>query len=351
MKLSEQTHSGPEKVDRENGVIKGVKILGFDSLNGRRYSESAVRSAVHLYEGKGVNVDHWRKSDDRPVKDHFGELRNVRFIEGKGLFGDLHYLKSHPEAETILERAERMPNQFGLSHVAEGETTHKGGVVVVESITAVESVDIVSRPATNKSMFESQEPVAMKIKIRKLLESKSTSPVAKLLREMAGDDEQIMEMDVPVEDAAAPEDQLKSGLMAAIVSKLESADAASLKKVLNVLGIGDSLSNAIGGEPAAESEEEEKVEESDDEKKVEESVQRRVAQLEAKADLLESGREAKPTWIKSAAALSGRERKEFIESLPKKGGQRPVTSPGKFKESQGGDSEFEQATANGMKLY
>ena len=37
------------RVDRSAGLIRGVKILGRHSKNGRTYSENAMRQAVELY--------------------------------------------------------------------------------------------------------------------------------------------------------------------------------------------------------------------------------------------------------------------------------------------------------------
>lgn len=147
-------------VDREAGVIPHVKVLGFESKNGRSYSPAAVRKAIGLYEGRGVNVDHRRANDkkgDRSVKEHFGALRACA-VEPDGLYADLHYVKSHPEAEPICERAERFPDQLGMSHDAEGKIIKpkRGGKVAVESIDTVLCVDVVRYPATTDGLFESE---------------------------------------------------------------------------------------------------------------------------------------------------------------------------------------------------
>jgi hypothetical protein len=356
MKLSERTFGDHSpKIDREAGIIRDVKILGFHSANGRRYTEQAVRKAVGLYEGVGVNVDHIRTGEDRPTRDHFGELRNVRFVEGKGLVGDLHYLKSHPEAETILERAERMPGQFGLSHDADGEVQHTPEGLEVTHITAVESVDIVRSPATNQSLFESRKPT---MKIRQLLEGTHKGPFIKLLREMADYDDEVSEMDVPAEAPAdKPEDQIKSGLMAAIQSKLEVASPEELKKILKVLGIGDSLTDSMtsGSAPAEESDD--PLEEADKDPEMKEALrrmQRRTALLEAENALLQSGRPVKPVWVQAMVNLQESERKQFVDSLPKNESTgRPHTSPGKFSDQRltESDSEFDQLVASGASMW
>ncbi len=58
--LQEFVHSGSHelRVDREAGIIRGVKLLGLALRNGRRYRESALVDAASLYEGAKVNINH-----------------------------------------------------------------------------------------------------------------------------------------------------------------------------------------------------------------------------------------------------------------------------------------------------
>ncbi len=157
--LREFVLSPAVRVDREAGVIREVKILGYASANGRRYAPEAVRRAVGLYEGIRVNVDHppaARPEAERSLAARFGMLRNVA-VRDDGLYGDLHYLRSHPLAELTVEAAERMPEALGLSHNAEGRVTQQAGLAVVEEIVRVRSVDLVADPATTRSLFEGAE--------------------------------------------------------------------------------------------------------------------------------------------------------------------------------------------------
>ena len=143
-------------VDRDKGIIRDVKILGLVSENNRRYLPEAVKSAKHLYEGIKVNINHPDSSNDqRSAEDRFGKLINVYFVEGEGLYGDLMFLKSHPMAERVCEAAERMTDVFGLSHNAQGDgVDDKDGCFVINEIVSVRHVDLVSDPATTKSLSE-----------------------------------------------------------------------------------------------------------------------------------------------------------------------------------------------------
>jgi chorismate mutase len=141
------------RVDRERGVIQGVKILGLSSANRRTYLPEALRQAVKLYEGVAVNVDHIRSGELRSYRDRIGKLVNVRFAND-GLYGDLVVNPKHPLAEQLFWDAEHNPENVGLSHDARGRTVVRNGQVVVEAIEAVRSVDLVAEPATTKSLYE-----------------------------------------------------------------------------------------------------------------------------------------------------------------------------------------------------
>lgn len=155
------------QVDADTGVIRGCKIVGLESKKGRRYATDALRRAAGLYEGVVVNIDH--KGGDRGFADRFGRFRNVRFEEGRGLFGDLQFNPSHPMAKTVVWWAEHDPNAAGFSHVAKGRSkiNKADATEIVEDIQAVASVDLVANPATTNGFFESQgqseeEPVLLK---------------------------------------------------------------------------------------------------------------------------------------------------------------------------------------------
>jgi len=147
------------RVDQAACVIHDVKIIGTESRNGRRYPRATLAKARGLYEGKQVNVDHRPRENpdaDRSVTSRFGWLANVRATES-GLYGDLHYLEKHPVAAQVVEMARRNPSLLGLSHDAEGTLRRENGSTIVEEITRVHSVDLVSDPAATSSLFESVE--------------------------------------------------------------------------------------------------------------------------------------------------------------------------------------------------
>ena len=148
-------------VERDKGVIQGVKILGLESSNGRIYLKEAVARAIGLYEGAKVNLNHPKGSPSNPrdYRDRLGTLRNVRVEHGVGgLRGDFHFNPKHAIAEQLLWDAEHAPENVGFSHNVEAKTARRGGKSVVEEITRVQSVDLVADPATTRGLFEQKEP-------------------------------------------------------------------------------------------------------------------------------------------------------------------------------------------------
>lgn len=151
--------NGKGRVDRAQGLIRSVKILGQRSSNGRIYLAETIRQAAHLYENKSVRLNHPRNPDDqRPVESVIGSLVNVRVGNDGDLYGDLRVVKAHPFASRLFEMAETQPHLVSLSHNAEGSCDSKEDTLVVYEITEVRSVDLVTDGATTSSLFESHQP-------------------------------------------------------------------------------------------------------------------------------------------------------------------------------------------------
>jgi hypothetical protein len=160
--LQEYVDSGAQRlrVDRAAGVIRGVKLLGLVSRNGRRYRESALTDAVELYEGAKVNINHPKGHplSPRDYQDRLGVVRGVEFRAGQGLFGDLHFNPNHTLSEQLVWDAEHAPQNLGMSHNVLARTKRDGDQTVVEAITKVQSIDLVADPATTSGLYEHAEP-------------------------------------------------------------------------------------------------------------------------------------------------------------------------------------------------
>jgi hypothetical protein len=151
-------HGAAVRVDRAAGVVRGVKILGLRSRNGRSYLPEALAEAAALYEDAKVNVNHAKGQPGtaRDYQDRIGVIRNVAARPGEGLFADFHFNPKHALAEQLAWDAEHAPQNVGFSHNVEARTARRGDQVVVEAITRVQSVDLVADPATTAGLFESR---------------------------------------------------------------------------------------------------------------------------------------------------------------------------------------------------
>lgn len=146
----------PIQVDATAGIIRGVKVLGLQSRNGRRYLDDALRNAVPLYEGAKVNVNHPHPevSAPRDYRDRLGLLRQVHYRDGEGLFADLYFNPKHDIAERLIWDARHAPQNVGLSHNVLAKIRQEDDMAVVYEIVRVLSVDLVADPATTDGLFE-----------------------------------------------------------------------------------------------------------------------------------------------------------------------------------------------------
>jgi hypothetical protein len=338
MRLVEESFSRPQKVDRDSMIIRGAKIIGVESRNGRTYSDVALDKLVGFYEGQSVNVDHDRSkpNPERKMSDGFGMLRNVQRRDD-GVYGDLHYLGEHSLAPVILERAERMPESFGLSHSAEGRVVRKKGKLIVEDVEAVHSVDIVREPATTKGLFESEGEFDMEIMtIQEIVETvPSDTPGLDFLSEQVGVGNIAQDSQVQVAAGTGASEQIKAAFRAAVVEAFddETLDIkATIARIKQIMTAQEKLDEE---KPAPEQKEEKPAEEAQAvpaKESVEEEETSRINLVEAENLLLKAGRDATPERIKAVAAVDEEDRQVLVESWPEKETHsRPASSPPRHK--------------------
>jgi hypothetical protein len=141
------------RVDRQRGLIQGVKLLGTLSKKGREYPPAVIAKAAPMYEGMRVNIDHVDPGQRRSLRDRIGIVKNVS-VKEDGLYGDFYFNPKHGLAEQIAWDAENAPQNLGFSHDTRGVVRNLGSRAVVESIEKVLSVDLVANPATTDGLFE-----------------------------------------------------------------------------------------------------------------------------------------------------------------------------------------------------
>lgn len=329
----------PLRIDRERRVIEGVRVLGRFSRNshglakatgGTEYTPECMREALPLYEGAEVLSGHEHPGQRRANggnDDAVGVLRNVR-LEGEAgkecVRADLHYFESHPITARVLEDVERGLGVFGLSHDASAGRERFDSAskrLVIESLSAVRSVDLVRKPATNRNLWESHEGKTMaKTTLRELLEGLKLTPVRRKWRnrllemgEMPGMDTMDAPMDAPEAGGDDPDDALWSGFTAAINKLLEKYASGEMDSKAAVKAIGDYLKTheklSSSSEPAApDVEEEEEEEDYGSDKMKTESVKRENDSLKHKL--------AVRTLVEEAGIKADKALLESLEELP-----------------------------------
>lgn len=318
-------------LDRESGVVKGVAVCGFVSANGRDYPRPVLERDHSKYENAQVYIDH--ADGERKVREWFGTLKNVRLrADGKPV-ADLHYPKTGGFTAEFEERAQRFPGSFGLSHVAVCDTKRINGREVIEAIRRVESVDLVARPATNKSLFESQRlPMKLKEYVAALSAKFPADARVKTLAEMDGmGGEMDMPEDAPPIDAAVDAgDPVQAAFKQAMHGLVDQYDSGELtgeelvKKLKMLTKTAEKLAGQMtdtgGGKGDSEPPEMESL------KKQLDTLTKENAALKVGQLFREAG--VNPTDVLTEAALAlpdEAKRKALIESFRKPAGEKPVS--------------------------
>lgn len=193
--------------EEPQGIEWDVTIIrpGF-SLNGLYYPPETLREAAALFEGVHVYVfdDSATGHRDNPAQKTQGQMAGwidgVRFAEGTGLVGRLHFLQEGVAEGTRKKlvdawgRGKR--DLFGLSIDARGTTqpavVEQKKTRLVESIRQVLSVDVVLKPAAGggfqrlvaSATANSTQEVDMRVKrLLRILEARRPDALAGIQKE------------------------------------------------------------------------------------------------------------------------------------------------------------------------
>lgn len=322
---------GSEKIDRAAGTIRGVKVLGLKSKNGREYSPDATRKAQPMYEGATIFIDH-SDSKSRPTKDRWGRLVNVAPDAAGELWGDIEFLKSHSLTEAILESIERF-NDGGLSHVVDGRLTNQGGKRIVTEITEVFSVDFVTKPATNTNLFESVgDTIVKKSLITSLRESVAVLPIAALLANMA--DQKITIPETIEFDLKESEAELPIAVRALFEHMLSSGPIEqSLVNIGKLFGTKETIVETVDDKDLQAKVK--TLQEQLDQYKAEQLKSQTIKECEQL--LLANKREHTPERVAMLSSIDKTLRESLVKSWPEVS-SRPERSPGVIHSSVGGGS-------------
>jgi len=255
---------GNNPVDRANNIVRGVKILGFHSQNGRVYDLNAVKDALHLYENAPVNRDH---TTEAPLfSDRLGWIENVK-LEFDGVYADFRYNPNAEGIEAFLWFAENDGlGDIGFSHLVSGKyTIDPDGTERIIRIDRVKSVDIVANPATTKTIFESEGQFKMEKHMNPKKLMREANPVKELYKDEPPAENATPEPKVegkedaaiPIEPVQAPEKapegpdmELYHSIMAICHSEGTNEDKAT--RIASLLGSGEAPKEIPAEAPVVE---------------------------------------------------------------------------------------------------
>lgn len=248
----------PLDVDEAAKIIRHVKVLGRTSPNnhGMRgaqstlYTDAALSSLAGWINESGfkVNVNHIPKDQpdrNRKAEDRLGKLiPGTAVMEADGVYADMQYLAAHPMAALVVEAAQEMPDAFGMSINAFGRGLVQNGVYMINEIVKQpnSSVDVVANAGTVTSLSESRQDMAKP--------NQKPGKKTKLREDGMGTGSNFAVPDMEDGDTPAtdvsPEDQLKAGFRAAIMSivdddSMSTADKCS--KITNYIKTHEKLTS------------------------------------------------------------------------------------------------------------
>ena len=152
--------SALEKIDAQDCIIRGVVVMEVGEAKGHgvRLDTETLDGFMRLTANRADGIKVRFGNDHKAgVEDTNGVLRNFRLENGGKVRADLHLLKSDDRNVKLLEMAATMPNEFGLSVVADAEREKDGKTFKSPlRFTQLDCVDIVSNPAATKGLFFSQ---------------------------------------------------------------------------------------------------------------------------------------------------------------------------------------------------
>lgn len=142
-----------DRIDKDAGIIRGVRVLGIDSKHGYSYDIEGQRRACPMFEQMAVGLDHDYKGGPMQVADAWGVLTNPG-VDEKGTYADLKYIIKHEQTPAIIDDLERGLGLFSLSSV--NRVLREQGKVVLDFRPT--RVDLVVRGATTRTLLE-QSPM------------------------------------------------------------------------------------------------------------------------------------------------------------------------------------------------
>ena len=146
-----------DKIDAQEGIIRGVCVMALGEAKGHglQLDNTSLNQFLDLAVNRkdGIKV-RFGADHDAGASDINGSLKNFR-RDGDKIRADLFLLKTDRNFAKIIEMAEKLPNEFGLSASTTADEELIGHDKFVR-FKEIFCVDIVSNPAATNGLFFSQ---------------------------------------------------------------------------------------------------------------------------------------------------------------------------------------------------
>ena len=249
-----------ELEDGGGTMVRGMKLLGLESKNGRTYDTHGVRSTgSDRLTGARVFLNHPAQATDaRRYEDQIGSVVTAKYREGQGHFGDVRFNPKHAVYEQLMWDIRNNPSGLGMSINASlrvGRQRDSAGRIVVEGIHSIRSVDIVTHPATTNGVFEHEETDVAELTAEQLLEGLKSHP--EILEQLKQDDAAAAEqakVQQALEAAQAELAQIKADQAAAARLAEVTEHVDTLLKDSPLSGLSEKVVEQVVAIPAEHSE-------------------------------------------------------------------------------------------------
>lgn len=184
--LKEQIEA--DALEFEESIVKDIPLLGSVSKNGYEYLPEALRSGQKKIVGTPVYIDrdglHSSNYQYPGPSDILGKVEEARLEKGQ-IRGDIRILSKYVEWFEDLRETFRTEGP-GMSPIIKVAINKEGNV---EDIIAFDRIDLVSKPATVKSLSESEKTE----ELEKEMENELKDKIEEIEKERDELREQILE--------------------------------------------------------------------------------------------------------------------------------------------------------------
>jgi hypothetical protein len=169
------------RVDAKAGILYGVSVITLGPALGHNVTvdEKGIKQCLKACEEFGDEGVKLVVNHDSGFQEIVGSVKNFR-ISGLQLLGDAHLLDTPQDRDHILELAQKLPRNIGLSVETYGnpETIEKKKYWRVDSIDAIA---LVPNPAANAKGLFSKKPDAVDTSQESTLENMEAKDLTPLI--------------------------------------------------------------------------------------------------------------------------------------------------------------------------